>query len=249
MNRQDSSEWYVTAFGDQYPLLYAHRDDAAAAEELGGLAPLLGRPLAGARALDLACGAGRHAEALAAAGARPTGLDLSPLLLTRAAARRTLRGRLVRGDLRRLPFGPVFDLVLNLFTSCGYFADDEENELALREMARVLAPGGVLVIDHIHRERLLRDLVPEDTREADGFVIRQRREIRGDRIRKEIIVRAPDGGERRFVEDVRLYRPEELAVLLEAAGLAGVRFHGSLGGGPFGPAAPRMVVIAAKPGG
>ena len=249
MEQQDPTDWFVTAFGELYPLLYAHRDDQAAARELAGLAALLGRPLAGARALDLGCGVGRHAEALAAAGTRLTGIDLSAPLLARAARRSALAGRLVRGDMRSLPFGPVFDLVLNLFTSFGYFSGDEENEQVVREMARVLVTGGVLVIDHIHRERLLRDLVPEDVREEGGLVIRQCREIRGQRIRKEIAVCWPDGRERRFVEDVRLYRPEEMAALLAAAGLAAPRFYGSLAGAPFGPDAPRMVVIAAKAAG
>jgi hypothetical protein len=89
--------------------------------------------------------------------------------------------------------------------------------------------------------------MPEDHRAEGGLVIRQRREIRGERIRKEIAVRWPDGRERCFVEDVRLYGPEELGALLAAAGLAAPRFYGSLAGAPFDADAPRMVVIAAKP--
>ncbi len=247
MEQQDSEKWYVAAFGECYPLLYAHRDDAGAARELAGLARLLGRPLRGARVLDLCCGTGRHAQLLVEAGARLTGVDLSAPLLACAAARSGLPGHLVRADMRRLPFGQPFDLVLNLFTSFGYFASDEENARALGEMARVLAAGGVVVIDHIHREQLLANLVPEDERAEGGLVIRQRREIRGDRICKEVAVRWPDGRERRFIEDVRLYRPEELETMLAAAGLVAPRIYGSLTGAPFDADAPRMVVIASRP--
>jgi len=243
---QRSSEWFVTAFGELYPLLYAHRDDDAASRETLGLLAHLGLGGRDMRILDLCCGAGRHAAALAAWGGRVVGLDLSAALLGHAARRPGLTGRLVRGDMRRLPFGCAFDLVLNLFTSFGYFAGDAENEQALREMARVLAPGGTLVVDHLHRERAQRDLVVEDTRAEHGLVIRQRREIHGQRICKEITVRRQDGREERFVEDVRLYRPEEMAAMMAAARLGAVRLRGSLAGAPFGPEAPRMVVIAQK---
>jgi SAM-dependent methyltransferase len=246
MEQQRPSDWFVTAFGELYPLLYAHRDDASAAREALDLFALLGPRGRDARILDLCCGAGRHAAALAAGGARVVGMDLSPELLARAARRLRLAGRLVRGDMRHLPFGPAFDLVLNLFTSFGYFRDDAENEQAVREMARVLVPRGTLVIDHVNRARLRRDLVPEDTRMEHGLVVRQRRELRGERIRKEITVRCEDGRQGVFVEDVRLYRPEELAAMLAAAGLEAPRFRGSLAGAPFGPESPRMVVIAEK---
>ncbi len=68
MEQQDQEGWYVAAFGECYPQLYAHRDDEGAARELAGLALLLGRPLGGARVLDLCCGTGRHAQVLAEAG-------------------------------------------------------------------------------------------------------------------------------------------------------------------------------------
>ncbi len=249
MARGPSSEWFVTAFGELYPLLYAHRDETSAAREVLGLLEHLGLSDRGARILDLCCGAGRHLAALAAGGGRVVGVDLSAELLGRAAGRPGLAGRLVRGDMRRLPFGAAFDLVLNLFTSFGYFARDAENERALREMARVLAPGGTLVVDHIHRARAVRELVPEDVRAEHGLVVRQRREIRGERIRKEITVRRRDGCEERFLEDVRLYRPEELEAMMAAAGLRAVRLRGSLTGAPFGPQAARMVAIAEKPRG
>jgi SAM-dependent methyltransferase len=244
--QQHPSEWFVTAFGELYPKLYAHRDDASATREVLGLMAHLGLSGRDVRILDLCCGAGRHAAALAAAGGRLVGVDLSAELLARGARRPGLAGRLVRGDMRRLPFGRTFDLVLNLFTSFGYFADDAENAQAVREMARVLAPGGTLVIDHIHCARMRRDLVPEDVRTEHGLTIRQRRELCGERIRKEITVRCQDGREMRFMEDVRLYRPEEMTAMLAAAGMEEPRFLGSLTGAPFGPEAQRMVVIAER---
>ena len=88
--------------------------------------------------LDLACGTGRHTEALRGRGFRALGVDLSLTLL----ARRPGLPR-VGGDMRRLPFaGGSFDWVLNFFTSFGYFESERENFRVLQEVVRVLAPGG-----------------------------------------------------------------------------------------------------------
>ena len=199
------------------------------------------------RVLDLCCGAGRHAEALAAMGFDVVGIDLSSELLELAACRDGVAGRVVRADVRALPFGPEFGLVLNLFTSFGYFADDAENEGSLREMARVLTPGGTLVIDHMNRERVERTLTPEDTRTVGDFEVHSRRRIRGDRIVKDMRIVGQDGQERRLTEDVRLYRPTEMASLLRRAGLVEVELYGSFDGDVLTADSDRMIAVAAKP--
>jgi SAM-dependent methyltransferase len=177
-------------------------------------------------------------------GACAIGLDLSCELLARARERADACP-LVRGDLRQLPFRPVFDVVLSLFTSFGYF-DDAGNETALAEMARVLAPGGRLLIDHIHVPALRRTLVPEDTRRGPGCTITQRREIRDSRVRKSILVQWDAGEQIRLCEDVRLYEPDELARWLGRAGLGEVSFHGSYAGDALTDASPRMIAVARK---
>jgi len=238
------AEWYRDTFGELYPLLYAHRDDAAAAAEAASFAHLLGLGGPGSRVLDLACGAGRHCQALSGLGARVWGLDLSARLLADARRRACIAGRLVRGDMRRLPFRRSFDLVVNLFTSFGYFADDAANARVIGEIARVLLPGGTLLLDHVNRAALERGLIAEDERDGAGFRVRQRRRIAGDRVRKEIEIMWDDGRRRRLVEDVRLYTPGEMRTLLAGSGFTGVRFFGSFQGGALDERAERMIVVA-----
>jgi ubiquinone/menaquinone biosynthesis C-methylase UbiE len=80
--------------------------------------------------LDVGCGAGRHARAFRAAGARCVGLDLSRTLLR--IARGVTDAPLVRADMRELPIRPgSMDLTVSLFTSFGYFERDEEHAAAL----------------------------------------------------------------------------------------------------------------------
>jgi len=239
-----ASDWFRLAFGDLYPLLYPHRDDDAAADEVEQLVAWLGLRGPTIRIADLACGAARHTAALRRRGLCAIGLDLSGELLARARERCD-RGALVRGDLRCLPFRAAFDVALSLFTSFGYF-DDAENEIALSEMARVLAPTGFLVIDHIHVPALRRTLIPQDTRRGPECRIDQRREIVGSRVRKTIDVHWDSGEQVRLCEDVRLYAPEEMARLLERTGLRRVSFHGSYAGGPLTDASARMIVVARR---
>ena len=77
------AEWFEEWFGEEYLQLYPNRDDADAERAVA----LIRRTLpwrSGWRTLDVGCGAGRHARALEAEGARPFGLDLSARLLRRA---------------------------------------------------------------------------------------------------------------------------------------------------------------------
>ncbi len=112
----------------------------------------------GAEILDCPCGFGRHALVLTEAGYRVTGLDRSPVLLAEAESRRgdAEWPRLVRADYRELPFPEAsFDGVFNLFSSLGYL-EREEDVGVLRELRRVLRPGGSLVVETMHRDALAR---------------------------------------------------------------------------------------------
>lgn len=246
MSDRLEAPWFETAFGDLYALLYAHRDEDSAARETAELLSALGsQPIRGP-VLDLCCGAGRHLAALRTQSLRVVGMDLSPQLLALAAARDGLLGHLVRGDMRRLPFGTIFVLVVNLFTSFGYFPTDAENEAALVEMARVLRPGGRLVIDHIHRAHIERTLVPYDQHTVGGVIIEQRRGIRAARVEKRIDLSFPDGRTRRLLESVRIFTPDEMKSLMRTAGFERIRLCGTFAGDPLTEQSARMIAIGEK---
>ena len=96
------TEWFERWFGEEYLQLYPHRDEDDA-ERVVSLVDRVAT-LDGARVLDLACGPGRHAVRLVQRGADVLGLDLSLPLLTRARHGNPPVRKLVRGDMRCLPW-------------------------------------------------------------------------------------------------------------------------------------------------
>jgi SAM-dependent methyltransferase len=101
---------------------------------------------AGAELLDVATGSGNAAIAAARAGAKVTGLDLTPQLLEvarRRAADAGLDISFVEGDAEQLPFGSdSFDLV----TSCFGVIFAPRHEQAVAELVRVARPGATIGI-------------------------------------------------------------------------------------------------------
>jgi ubiquinone/menaquinone biosynthesis C-methylase UbiE len=243
--RNEAGEWYRETFGHLYPLIYAHRDDESALRETERIVELLGLSGSGARVLDVCCGAGRHMAGLAGMGLDVWGVDLSRPLLGEAAKRPEAHGRIVRADMKQLPFLEGFAAVVNLFTSFGYFADDADNEKVLGEMARVLAPGGRLLLDHMNRPAVERQL-GDDTREQSGVTIHQTRWVEGNRVLKRIEMETDAHGNVTLTESVRLYEPDEMASLLESSGFADVRLYGSFDGGKLTGESDRMIATAER---
>ncbi len=227
------AEWWEEAFRADYLRVYPHRDDAAAAAEVNAWLGRLPGLVRGARVLDLACGAGRHLRAMRAAGIRAVGADLSADLLIEA------RGRgaegLVRCDMRRLPFREsAFDLVTCFFTSFGYFRTQEEDAAALHEAGRVLAVGGVLLLDLADPASTLRDLVPRTERTQGGVtVIEERRaSANGWLIEKQVTLRE-GARERRWRESVHIYPPDFVEEMASGAGLRPLGRFGEHGPRPW----------------
>ena len=232
-------EWFEEWFNDDYLAMYPHRDEADADQLVELLRTQVGWA-PGWRVLDVACGPGRHARAIEAAGARCIGLDLSMTLLRRARA--VTSAPLIRADMRRIPVRPrSMDLTLNLFTSFGYFEEDAQHGAAIAEMAATVRPGGWFAMDFLNAARVQATLVPAETTRLGGAEVKITRDlIGGDRfVRKRMEME--DG--RAWVERVRLFQPEELEAMLAASGIRVVSRFGDYAGAPLSPAAPRAILV------
>jgi len=238
-------EWFNTK---EYLEVYKNRGDVEA-ETLAELILSNVKLEADAKILDMAAGAGRHAINLAARGFEVTAIDLSKNLLKVAKENSSIYNfniDFVHSDIRKFETKDKFDLVLNLFTSFGYFDNDEENFELLRKAYNLLKPGGCFVLDYLNRNFLETNLVPSSVETAKGSVINQNRFIRGDRVIKEITIRK-NGDAKKYFESVRMFSFNELQTELENTGFKIISTFGDLDGKPFVlETSPRVIILAIK---
>lgn len=221
------SEWYEESFGEDYLIVYRHRDFGGARREVEKMIDWLALPH-GAKVLDLCCGMGRHSLALSEAGYEVTGVDLSEALLREARSQKGAGSvTWVRSDMRKLPLDGGFDAVVNLFTSFGYFEEDEEQVKVLREIHRMLKPGGKFIIDFLNPAYVIRHLVPHSIREDGDNLIDESRRIENGYVMKDIILTSKtDQTPRRYHERVKLYSLEQFSKMIAAAELRLEAVHG-----------------------
>lgn len=235
------SEWFTRWFGKEYLDLYPHRNDAEARAVVALIEQAVElRDVT--RALDLGCGSGRHTRVLCDR-VWTVGLDLSMALLDVARAE-SPDVPYVRGDMRRLPFDShAFELVVNLFTSFGYFDTDDENRHVLAEVRRVIAPRGWFVLDYLNAPHVRAKLVPQDTRKVGSRVVTQRRRITEDDryVEKQI---SADHTDRTYLERVRLFDPAQLRALLAEAGFTIEREFGNYAGSALQRGSERAIFVA-----
>jgi SAM-dependent methyltransferase len=237
-------DWFTHWFGKEYLELYPHRNAAEARKAIEMIRATVGRDPLPARILDLACGAGRHSRVLREWG-WTVGLDLSMAMLE-VAHTEDHSGPYVRADMRVLPFADdSFGVVVNLFTSFGYFDSDEQHATVIAEVARVVHPSGVFVMDFLNAESVRRTLVPLDARVVDGKQVTQRRTISADGryVEKTIVA---DDCDRTYTERVRLFSPEELRAMLEQNGFVIRRQDGNYDGSAWSADSPRVILFAER---
>lgn len=208
-----------------------------------------------ARVLDLCCGIGRHSIELARRGFTVTGVDRTERYLERArnaAADAKVQVEWVLEDMRRYRRAGEFDLIINMFTSFGYFDDPEEDILVAQNMLASLKPGGRLVMETMGKEVLARIFLSRNWEYPDNnrdTIVLQEREVVGawERMSNHWII-LKDGRIEELTFDHRLFSAVELINLLKSAGFSDAAGYGSLDGCPYDHTAKRLVVVAEKQG-
>ena len=243
-------DWWQSGFGPGYLALY----DGFLAErtpvEVDQIEALLQlRPPR--RILDLPCGQGRHAIELARRGYEVTGVDLSPYMLgvarERADASR-VRVRWLVGDMREALPGETFDLVLNLFTSFGYFADEADDRLVVGAAASMLEPGGRFLLEVINGQLIMGNFQEREWFTVGQIAVMERRSLDVP-TRRMVVERtvSSTNGEDTSVHAVRLYRGPEIETMLTAAGFARVDLYGDWDGAPLTPESLRVLAVGTMP--
>jgi SAM-dependent methyltransferase len=219
------------------------------------------------RVLELGCGTGRISVPLARAGVSLVGVDRSGHMLARAARRvralrrqrggRGRRVRLIRADIRALPFTPgLFSTVLAPYGILQSLVRDSDLAATLDSVARVLKPGGLFGLDlvpDVPNWREYRDKVQMKGRTVGGTHLTLTESVRHDRRRRltifEQAYRERRGGkttEHRFDLTFRTLPIPQMAKRLTRAGFSIEAVLGDYRGKPWDDRAEVWIILARR---
>ncbi len=218
MNMQkETNNWFASWFDTPYyHILYKDRDYEEAQLFMDNITQYLNLP-EDAKILDLACGKGCHSIYLNQLGYDVTGADLSENSIAIASKASNDRLHFTVHDMRE-PFEQKFDAIFNLFTSFGYFENDSDNIVTLKAICESLNEYGFGVIDFMNVNKVIKNLIPEETKTVNGINFHIKRYVKDDHIFKEIDFE--DNGEKfHFTEKVKALTLENFEGMMEEAGI------------------------------
>jgi SAM-dependent methyltransferase len=245
------AEWFENEsfWIEMYPFMFSDERFHVAEEQVEKALALVG--FRQGPVLDLCCGPGRHSLVLAKRGIQVTAVDRTEFLLNKAketAAKLNLQIEFILEDMRHFFRPAAFNLVLNMFTSFGYFDNKEDDLKVLRNAYESLKPGGTLLIDILGKEPLARKLQPITASQgADGSLLIERHEIFDDwtRIRNEWTLVTGETA-KSFKFHHTIYSGQEMKSLLQRAGFEEVKLFGDLAGSEYGLDAGRLIAVGRR---
>lgn len=254
-----SDNWYKKWFSTkEYLELYKHRNSKDAAQIAGLITKTLKIPK-GTKLLDLACGNGRHSLIFARKGFDVLGIDLSNYLISEAKKKLNSDYKKYKDnlhfeirDMRAITHKNEFDLVVNLFSSFGYFEKDSENFTVIKSISTALKNGGYFFFDFLNKDYLLNHLNPFDITERNHNVVVQVREIKGNAVYKtiNIIKNNPKGLKPivfNFHEMIKLYSLADFKKVFSKYGLKIIKTFGDYNGTKFNSnKSERLIILAQK---
>jgi SAM-dependent methyltransferase len=242
------SQWYKDWFAsEEYLNVYQHRNNEDAQKLIDLILSEVKLP-ANSKILDAACGAGRHSIYLRQRGFDVVGFDLSKTLLQKAkldSENKSIRIDLFCADLRRVYLNTKFNLIINLFTSFGYFDSDEENFFFPHVTYDLLLAGGYYILDYMNKNFVLENLIPESNKVINNKYIVEKRRIENNRVIKEIKIIDGDV-QKQFTESVKLYNDNEIITQLKRIGFNVAKIVGDYEGNIFDNKNSQRLIIFCK---
>jgi len=232
-----------------YPFMFSEAKLSSATEEMDKMLNLV--ELQGKDVLDLCCGPGRCSLALAKKGYNVVGVDSTNYLLSKAISKskeKNMDINFIHEDMRNFKKEESFDLILNMFTSFGYFENKNEDILVLENIYKSLKPGGTLFFDVMGKEILAK--IYTDTRSTklqDGSLVIQRPRLIDSwtKVHNEWTIIKDDVAQT-FVFEHTIYSAQELIDRMSNVGFKNIKTFGSLDGIPYDPYAVRLIITAQK---
>ena len=212
---KNTNEWFKDWFNSPYyHLLYQNRDYKEADLFIQNLSKFLKIRL-NANVLDLACGNGRHSITLNKIGFNVTGVDLSKNSISIAKKSETEKLNFHIHDMRYKFGSESYEYIFNLFTSFGYFNSMDDNVKMLESIKSMLIPQGILIIDFLNAEKVIRELKKHEIKTIEEIRFDINKYIENKKVFKEISITDPSGDIYKFTERVQLFNIDDFNSLLK----------------------------------
>lgn len=214
-NHKPTNTWFASWFDTKYyHILYKDRDYKEAQVFMDNLTHYLNLP-EDAKILDLACGKGRHSVYLNSLGYHVTGADLSENSIKEASKSENEKLHFKVHDMRDV-CDSKYDAIFNLFTSFGYFENDEDNLTTLKAIKHSLTEYGFACIDFMNADFVIENLVPEEVKTVENIDFYIKRYVKDNHIYKEIDFE-DEGKKFHFTERVQALRLADFEKMMEEA--------------------------------
>ena len=228
---KEHSKWFQSWFDTSYyHILYKHRDYKEAEVFIKNIVKYLNLDKDDS-ILDLACGKGRHSIFLNSLGYKVTGLDLSKNSIEHAKTHESNSLHFDVHDMRNT-YKTQFEVVLNLFTSFGYFDEDVDNFKVIQTIKSSLKQNGIGVIDFMNSPVVIENLMAQNSYEDEGVKFKLKRSYTNGFVTKKIEVKDADKTYH-FQEKVRAFNFKDFETMLSNAGLHLLDCFGSYKLEPF----------------
>ncbi|MGM5631073.1 methyltransferase domain-containing protein [Apibacter raozihei] len=236
------AEWFNTPY---YHILYKNRDDREAQEFISYLLKYLSIST-DKKILDLACGKGRHSIFLNKLGYDVTGVDLASQSIKEAKLFENDRLKFHVGDMRNPNFPNSFSVVFNLFTSFGYFSDEEDNYRVYKSVYEQIRENGIFVMDFMNASLVENDLIPKEDKIVDGITFHLERKVENDFVIKDITF-SDQGKDYHYQERVKGFKLNYFKKLGEKVGFTLTDVFGDYQLNEFNESkSPRLILIFKK---
>jgi len=155
-------------------------------------------------------------------------------------------GNFFRSDIRKICLKSKFDLILLLFTSFGYFENDDENFLFPETAFNLLKKNGFFVLDFLNSKYVIDNLIPRSEKTIGNKKIIENRAIENNRVKKKIVIKA-ENYEKEFNESVKLYEKNFILDKLSEIGFHVYRILGDYEGNEFNEnRSARLILVLQK---
>jgi len=238
-------KWFDTWFNTPYyHLLYKDRNTDEAEFFLKKLLNHL-KPDKEDKFLDIACGKGRHAIFINKMGFDIEGIDLSNESIEHANKFANEKLKFKVHDMRSFYKKDKFDIILNVFTSFGYFDNSEDNLKAIQAMSDNLKKGGKIILDFMNAKKVISNLVTNELKTVEHIDFNIERSYKNGYIFKDIYF--TDKKEYHFQEKVQALFLSDFIELFKKSDLKIINLWGDYSLNDFNTIhSPRLIILAQK---